>query len=69
MKSLSWAGMKLLENGYFSAMQSRPVIDEPTRSQAVRGAAAVVGVVALVLALLVLGVYAVVALDLMPLMR
>jgi hypothetical protein len=61
--------MKLLENGYFSAMQSRPPIDEPTRSQAVRGAAAVVGVVALVLALLVMGVCAVVALDLMPLMR
>ena len=38
-------------------------------SQAIRGAAAVVGVIALVLALLVLGVYAVVTLDLMPLMR
>jgi hypothetical protein len=71
--------MKLLENGYFWAVRSQPVIDEPTPSQAIRGAAAVsqairgaaavVGVIALVLALLVLGVYAVVTLDLMPLMR
>ena len=61
--------MKLLENGYFCAMKSQPVIDEPTPSQAIRGAAAVVGVIALVLALLVLGVYAVVTLDLMLLMR
>ena len=61
--------MKLLEKGYFSAVQRKPVIDTPTPSQAIRGAAAVVGVVALVLALLVSGVYAVVALDLMPLMH
>jgi hypothetical protein len=61
--------MKLLEKGYFYAMHRKPVIDTPTRSQAIRGTAAVVGVVALVLALLVSGVYAVVALDLMPLMH
>ena len=50
-------------------MQRRPAIDEPTPSQAIRSAAAVVGVVAPVLALLVVGVYATVALDLMPVMR
>jgi hypothetical protein len=69
--------MKLLDNGYLCAMDRRPVIDEPTPSQAIHGAAAVVGgaaavvggAAALVFALLVAGVYAVVALDLMPLMR
>jgi uncharacterized YccA/Bax inhibitor family protein len=62
--------MKLLENGYFLAMdtmEKRPVMD-PTASQAVRTVAAVVGVVALVLGLLVLGVYAVVVLE-QPLLR
>jgi hypothetical protein len=59
--------MKLLENGYFSAMQRQPVMDR-TRSQAIRTVAAGVGVVALVLGLLVLGVYAVVVLE-QPLLR
>jgi hypothetical protein len=54
--------MKLLENGYFCGMQKRPVMDR-TPSQAVRTVAAVVGVVALVLALLVLGLYSVVVLE------
>ena len=59
--------MKLLENGYFYAMQRRMVVEQ-TPSQAVRTVAAVVGVVALVLGLLVLGVYAVVVLE-QPLLR
>jgi hypothetical protein len=59
--------MKLLENGYFYAMQRRMVVAQ-TPSQAVRTVAAVVGVVALVLGLLVLGVYAVVVLE-QPLLR
>jgi hypothetical protein len=59
--------MKLLENGYFCTMQNRPVMDR-TPSQAIRTVAAVVGAVALVLALLVLCVYAVVVLE-QPLLR
>jgi hypothetical protein len=59
--------MKVLESGYFYAMQRRMVVEQ-TPSQAVRTVAAVVGVVALVLGLLVLGVYAVVVLE-QPLLR
>jgi hypothetical protein len=58
------------ENGYKSAMQHHPLVDgPPTASQGLRTVAAVVGVVLLVLALLIVGVYAVVYVDLMPQMR
>jgi hypothetical protein len=43
--------------------------DNPTAAEAVRNVVVVIGVVALVLALLVLGVYAVVVVDLMPQMQ
>jgi hypothetical protein len=61
--------MKPLENGYLCAVQSRPVTERPTLSEAIRSMAAVVGVVALVLALLALSVYVVVSVDLMPQMQ
>jgi hypothetical protein len=47
----------LLKNGYFCAMQRWPVVDEPTPSKAIRDAAALVRV------------SAVVALDAIALMR
>ena len=51
-------------------MHDRPLIDgPPTASHAFRSAAVVVAVVVLVLALLTLGVYAVVFMDLMPQMQ
>jgi hypothetical protein len=60
--------MKPLEIGYPCGMQSRPITrgSTPTRAviRDVLGAATVVGVVALVLALLALGIYAVVSVDL-----
>jgi hypothetical protein len=62
--------MKPHENGYRQAMHGQPLINgAPTAAQALRTAASVIGVVVLVLALLALGVYAVVAVDLMPQMR
>ncbi len=61
--------MKPQENGYPGTMQTRPATNGPTAWEALRNAAAVVGVVAVVLGLLVLGVYAVVYLDVMPHMR
>jgi hypothetical protein len=51
-------------------MHRQPLIDgAPRAAQALRTAASVIGVVVFVLALLALGVYAVVAVDLMPQMR
>jgi hypothetical protein len=61
--------MKPHENGYSGAMQEHPLVDAPPASEALRTAATVVGVVVLVLALLVVGVYAVVHVDLMPQMH
>jgi hypothetical protein len=52
-------------------MHRQHFVDGPPQSaaQALRTAASVIGVVVLVLALLALGVYAVVFVDLMPQMR
>ncbi len=51
-------------------MPDRPVTEGPTTAfQAFRSAAAAVAVVMLVVAMLVLGVYAVVFMDLMPQMQ
>jgi hypothetical protein len=65
--------MKPPEIGYPSGMQSRPVTRGPTPIRtvirAVLSAATVVGVVALVLALLALGIYVVVSVDLAPQMH
>jgi hypothetical protein len=62
--------MNTHENGYPGGMQQHPLFDAPpTASEALRTAATVVGVVVLVLALLVVGVFAVVYVDLMPQMH
>ena len=57
------------ETGYSATVADRPATHVQTASQAVRSVAAVVAVVVLVVSLLVVGVYAVVFVDLMPQMQ
>lgn len=61
--------MKPHENGYIPAMHHRPLTDALPAAHAMRTAAAVVGVVVLVLTLLAAAVYAVVVVDLIPQMH
>jgi hypothetical protein len=62
--------MKPHETGYSAAVPDRPVTDGPTTAfQAFCSAAAVMAVVMLIGTVLVLGVYAVVFVDLMPQMQ